>query len=177
MIAAPSRCLWLACVVALWTQGARADEFRNVRCGADIAKALIGQPSSNEPVVAIEARHRALGLKDLGGDEISDHLSSVNWRICGAEFILLIDRRNTIRDVLPLPAHSAASPAFMGTCLARGKDGPDIVVAILDGSAGTATLPAKQAWTIDQKQVRFVTASTDGLACPRTGIFTADGGR
>jgi len=73
--------------------------FEKVQCGADISKALIGQRTSNERVVAIEARHKALGLKDLGVDIISDHLSSVNWLICGTEYILLED--NIVRDVLP----------------------------------------------------------------------------
>ena len=40
-----------------------ADEFKNVKCGSDIAKALIGQRSSNERVVVTEGKYRSLGLK------------------------------------------------------------------------------------------------------------------
>src|SRR4051794_26449744 len=105
----------LACVFLAWAQTAIADEFQNVRCGSDIPKALIGQRSSNERVVVTEKKYRALGLKDLGGDTISDRLSSVNWQICGSEFMLLVDRK-MVRDVLPFPAHSERSPAFTGTC-------------------------------------------------------------
>jgi hypothetical protein len=66
--------------------GAQAqDEFAKVRCEADIAKALTGQRESNEPVVATEARHKDLGLKDLGADIISDHVNTISskaaWRI------------------------------------------------------------------------------------------------
>src|SRR5215472_13879544 len=66
----------LACVLAFIFFGsghiAAADEFRNVRCGGDISKALIGQLSSNERIVVTERKYRALGLKDLGAEEISD---------------------------------------------------------------------------------------------------------
>ena len=33
-----------------------SDDFEKVQCGADIPKALIGQRTSNEQVVVIEAR-------------------------------------------------------------------------------------------------------------------------
>jgi hypothetical protein len=38
-------------------------------------------------------------------------------------------------------------------------------------------LPAQVARTIDQQHGKFVKASTDGLVCPRSGIYTVDGGR
>jgi hypothetical protein len=101
----------LACICLALTQIAAADEFQKLKCGTDIPKALIGQRSSNEPVAATERKYRALGLKDLGGDEISDTLSSVNWLICGNEYIVLIDRSQFIRDALPFPPHSKSSPA------------------------------------------------------------------
>ena len=149
---------------------ARADEFQKVKCGSDIPKALIGQHASNERVVVLEKKYHALGLKDLGADEISDRLSSVNWQICGAEFILLIGR-STVRDVLPLPAHSKRSPAFAGICQVKGRDLPDVIVAILDGTSTTEYLPVQVAWTIDQQQAKFVKASIEGLVCPRSGIL------
>jgi hypothetical protein len=153
-----------------------ADGFANVKCGADIAKALIGQRMSNEPVVTIENRHRALDLKDLGADEISDNLSSVSWLICGHEFMLLIDRKDLVRDVLPFPAHSKTSPAFSGMCQIAGRDNKDIIVAVLNNQAGTDPLTAQAAWKIDQRNARFVKISTDALLCPRNGIITTDGG-
>src|SRR4029453_9073824 len=70
---------WLA--VAIWLacgQAAVADAFKNVKCDADIPKALIGQSSSNERIVDTEGKYRSLGLKHLGADEKSDQLSSIN---------------------------------------------------------------------------------------------------
>ena len=43
-----------------------ADGFDSVRCGSDVRKALLGRKMSNEKIVAIEERHKDLGLKDLG---------------------------------------------------------------------------------------------------------------
>jgi hypothetical protein len=171
-----SACL-LAAFFLVWAQTAFADEFQNLQCGADVPKALIGKRSSNEPVVQTEKKYRALGLKGLGGDEISDQLSSVNWLICGTEIVELIDRRGLVRDALLFPPHSKTAPAFSGVCQARGRDLPDIILAVLDGSTAADLLPVKTAWKIDQKGGRFVPVSGEGLTCPRGGIITLDGGR
>jgi hypothetical protein len=155
--------------------GARAaDEFDKVQCSSDISKVLIGQRPSNDRIAAIEGRHKDLSLKALGSDEISDRLSSTHWLICGNEFVTLQDDR--IRDVLPFPPHSKNAPAFSGICQLNGKDVPDVIVAVLSFRPGTETLTASAAWKIDSKRAKFVKTSTDGLACPRSGIFTADGG-
>jgi len=165
----------LAFIVLASGHAARADEFQKVRCGSDVSKALIGQHASNERVVVLEKKYRALALKDLGADEISDRLSSVNWQICGTEFILLVDR-STVRDVLPLPAHSKRSPAFAGICQVKGRDLSDVIVAVLDGAPATEYLPVQVAWKIDQQQAKFVKASIEGMVCPRSGIYSVDGG-
>lgn len=170
----------LGCLLALVTlasvQIASADEFEKVQCGADIAKALIGQRGANERIVVIEKRHSRLGLKHLGADEISDNLSSINWLICGAEYIVLVDRRGVVGDAMPVPAHSKQLPAFSGMCQVRAKDLPDIIFAILDGASAKDPLPAVTAWKIDQQRAKFVKISTEGLLCPRSGITTVDGG-
>jgi len=169
--------VWLAvAVLSASAQSAMADAFKNVKCGSDIAKALIGQRSPNEPVVKTEAKYRALGLKHLGADETSDNLSSINWLICGSEFIVLEDRKDIVRDVLAFPPHSKKTPAFSGFCKLNGRELPDIFVAVLNGEAGSDLLPALSAWKIDLKAAKFVKASTEGLRCPRSGIYTADGG-
>ncbi|MGQ0685538.1 hypothetical protein [Bradyrhizobium sp.] len=162
--------VWFACGPA-----AVADEFRNVKCGSDIPKAMVGQRSSTDKVVKIEAKYRALGLKHLGADEISASLSSINYLICGAEFVLLLDRKDIVRDVIAFPAHSRQSPAFSGTCRAGGRDLPDVFIGVLDGASGGDMLPVLSAWKIDQKSARFVRAP-EGLRCPRSSIFTVDGG-
>jgi hypothetical protein len=155
-------------------QAYATDGFEKVQCGTDIPRALIGQRISTERVVSIEARHKALGLKDLGSDMISDRLSSTNWLICGTEYVLLED--NLVRDALPFPPHSKDRPAFTGTCQMNGRDVPDVIIAVLNFKSGTEPLTANTAWTIDKKRAKFIKMSTEGLLCPRSGIFTVDGG-
>ena len=166
----------LAAIYFLMGQFAFADEFQNLKCGTDIPKALIGKRSSNGPIVESEKKYRALGLRGLGADEIADGLSSVNWLICGAEYVELIDRRGLVRDVVPFPPHSKSAPAFSGICQTKGRDLPDVILAVLDGSTSADPLPVKTAWKIDQKAARFVPVSEGGLTCPRSGIYTVDGG-
>lgn len=163
--------VWFAC-----GQAAAADEFRNVKCGTDIPKAMIGQRSSNDKVVRIEARYRELGLKHLGADETSDQLSSINWLICGSEYITLVDRKGLVRDAIAFPPHSKKSPAFSSYCKLNGKDIPDIFVGILNAEVAGDQLPALAVWKIDLKGAKFVKAPVEGLSCPRSGIFTVDGG-
>src|SRR5580692_5479634 len=81
-------------------QGWAEDEFDTIKCDANIPKAMVGKPSSNERVVVIEARHSNLGLKDLGGIEISDRLFLISWRICGSEYAVLLNTgKHLVRDV------------------------------------------------------------------------------
>jgi len=153
------------------------DGFEKVQCGSDIPKALIGQRTSEEPVAAIESRHAALGLKNLGGSEVSDRLFSASWQICGKEFALILDDHSVIRDALQFPPHSRSAPGFMGSCKAGERKVPGTIIAVLKDEAGTDLLGAEAAWKIDEKGAKFVTLPTDGLRCPRDGIFTADGGK
>jgi hypothetical protein len=170
----------MACLLAsvFLTCGApaRADEFRNVKCGADIPKAMIGQPSLNGRVVVIEAKYRSLGLKHLGADATSDQLSSISWLICGSEYLTLVDRKGLVRDAIPFPPHSKKAPAFSSYCKLNGKDLPDIFVGVLNAEVAGDQLPALHLWKVDLKGAKFVKASTDGLRCPRSAIYTVDGG-
>jgi len=169
-----------ACVLAAMflatAQAATADEFQKVKCGDDIPKAMIGQRSGNERVVVTEKKYQSLGLKHLGSDQISDSLSSIDWRICGAEYSALVTREGRVGDVIPIPPHSKQSPAFTGTCQLKGKDLPDIIFAILNRSKDAENLPALNAWKIDEQNAKFVRMPTDGLLCPKSGIYTVDGG-
>lgn len=161
-------------------QGWAADEFDAIKCGADVPKAMVGKHySSNERVVVIQARHSNLGLKDLGGIEISDRLFLISWRICGSEYAVLLNtKKDLVQDVLPVPAHSLRSPqSFAEQCQIAGKDTPDAVIAILDNSQGQKPksylekimLPAKFAWKIDERQERFVPMPIPNLSCTVTG--------
>lgn len=103
------------------------DGFETIRCGSNIPAALMGKRMSNERFVIIEARHKNLRLKDLGGEEVSDRLNSVSWLICGNEFILLENTRGIVRDVLPFPSHSKkviAHPTRLESHAARTSGAP-----------------------------------------------------
>jgi hypothetical protein len=162
----------LLCISGIYA----ADGFESVRCGSDVRKALIGRKTSNERVVVIEARHKDLGLKDLGADEISDNLNLIFWLICGEEYVAL-EGGDVVRDVMKFPKHSKESPQFSGTCQLNGHDLPDFAIGVLKNEEGAAMLQAVSAWKIDEKQKKFVELKTDGLRCSRDGIITADGGR
>ncbi len=153
------------------------DGFEKVQCGSDIPKALVGQRMSDEPVAAIEGRHAALGLKNLGGSEVSDRLFSASWQICGSEFALILDDHSVIRDALQFPPHSRRAPGFMGSCQVGEKKVPGTVIAVLKNETGVELLAAEAAWKIDEKSAKYVKMTTDGLRCPRDGIFSSDGGR
>jgi hypothetical protein len=164
-------------VLLVCGQAHALDGFEKVRCGADIRAALVGQRMSDEADSVVEGRHAALGLKDLGGYEVSDRLFASSWRICGAEFELLLDKRSTVRDAVPFPAHSRSSPGFNGACQVDGKPLPGTIVAVLRDETGADLLAAEAAWKIDETAAKFVSMPTAGLRCPRTGIFSSDGGR
>ena len=164
----------LFCVNSIYA----GDGFEAVRCGSDIAKALTGRTTSNEPVVKIEARHKDIQLKDLGAEIISDdeRLNLIFWQICGEEYAVL-QYENVVKDALKFPKHSKDTPQFDGFCQLNGKQLPEVVLAVLKNEEGAAMLQAVVAWKIDEKQKKFVPLQTEGLRCPRDGISSEDDGR
>jgi hypothetical protein len=153
-----------------------ADLFSKVRCDADIPKALIGGIMTNEKDSTVEARHKALGLKNLGGSEMMGGLFLSSWLICGNEYQLILDKKYVVRDVLQFPQHSKASPEFIGSCSVNGKKLPGEIVAVLNNQEGADNLSAKFAWKIDTKTAKFGKLAPEGMQCPRSGIISADGG-
>ena len=153
-----------------------AGGFDSVRCGSNVGKALLGRTMPNEKVVAVEQRHKDLGLKDLGGTEISDRLFLISWQICGEEYALLEDK-DVVKDVLKFPKHSKDSPQFIGSCQLNGHHVPGTAIGVLKIEAGAEMLSAVVAWEIDDKQAKFITLQTEGLRCSREGIITGDGVR
>jgi hypothetical protein len=154
-----------------------SDGFDDIKCGSDIAKALVGKHMAKQKVVELENRHADIGLKDLGADEISDRLSTILWLICGSEFLVLEDGP-IVRDAVKVSPHSKKAPFFSGHCEINGKESKDIVVAILDNEKETNAypLPAKVAWKIDQKKKKFVPIPVEGLRCPQDGVSSEDSG-
>lgn len=153
-----------------------ADEFESVRCGSDIRKALLGRKMSDERVVVSEAKHKDIGLKHLGADIISDNSNLIFWLICGTEYVVF-EEKNIVRDLVEMPKHSKDWPEFSGTCQLNGKDLPGYAIGVLKNEDGAQMLSAMFAWSIDEKQKKFVPLQTAGLRCSRDGIITADGGR
>src|SRR6184192_3427065 len=109
--------------------------------GSDVGKALLGRTMRNEKIVAIEERHKDLGLKDLGDTEISDRLFLISWRICGEEYVLL-EEKDVVRNVLKFPKHSKESPQFIGACQLNGHDLPGTAIGVLKNEDGAQVLPA-----------------------------------
>lgn len=162
----------LFCVSSVYA----GDGFESVRCGSDIAKALRGHKTVSEPVVKIEARHKDLGLKDLGASIISDDetLSAVYWLICGEEYVVLEDDHGFMHDALKLPKHSKDTPLFEGSCQLNGKDVPGVVVGVLKNEGGTGPLQAVKVWKIDEKRKKFIALPAEGLRCGPDGISSED---
>jgi hypothetical protein len=167
--------------------GAAHDAFDAVKCNADVAKALVGKKLANARIAEIEKAHAAIGLKNEGGDQITDSVTMQAWTICGGSYHLL-ERDDVIRDVLHAD-HSPRTPAYLGPCEADGSTTPYLVFAILDAPDDAANarpahaspsdktaLHASAAWRIDEKDARFVPVGTKGLTCQRGGITTAEGG-
>jgi hypothetical protein len=163
--------LLLFCVNSIFA----GDGFESVRCGSDIAKALIGHKSQNEPVVKIEERHKDLQLKHLGAEIVSDdeRLNLIFWQICGEEYVVL-EEGNTAKDALKFPKHSKDTPEFDGFCELNGKKLPEVVLGVLKNEEGAAMLQALQAWKIDEKKKKFVPLPVEGLRCGRDGITSDD---
>ena len=155
---------------------AAADLFSKVQCGADIPKALIGGVMTKESDADVEARHKALGLKDLGGSELTGDRFLSSWLICGNEYQLILDKKSMVQDVLQFPEHSKASPEFIGACRVNGKEQPGEIIAVLNNQDGAENLSVKSAWKIDPRKSKFIKLGTEGMECPRSGIITADGG-
>ncbi|MDR3419050.1 MAG: hypothetical protein P4L83_22985 [Nevskia sp.] len=146
------------------------DGFEGIACGTDIAKAMLGRHLTNEPIDATQARHKDLKLKNLGSDELEWGYDE-GWGICGDKYFVLVDRHDTVKDVLKLPAKSEGLQ-FQAVC--KGPQGEQDLVGILQDQPGAANLAAKAAWKIDDAKKKFVAVAVDGLACPRGGILGDD---
>jgi hypothetical protein len=173
----------LAFLLLICGKASAEDGFEAVRCGGDVPAALIGRHSPNERVVVTEARHRDLALKDLGADIITDEINMIDWSICGAEYYVLLDQHDIIRDVLAFPNHSRVAPASWGPCQRNGRQMDEAIYAVLDNKGGDdktydqndkTLLPALFAWKIDAKRVKFVKLDVGGMRCPLSAVDPVD---
>ncbi|NHZ39678.1 hypothetical protein [Massilia aquatica] len=143
-----------------------SDAFSAIKCGSEISKKLIGRQVKNEKVVAIEARHTRIGLKNVGTDDISEGLLAGYWMICGNKYILLEDKKKLrIHDVIQVPDDPARLVEFTGQCTVHDKEKPELIFAVLNKEDGVATLSAQSAWIVDEKKKAFKKTSTEGMRC------------
>ncbi len=103
----------------------------------------------------MRSKHSALGLKHLGADIVTDEISTISWRICGKEFVVL-EKGNRITDVIAFPAHNKQTPAFSVMCRVNGQMSKEAYIGILDNSDPKAEmLPAVTAWA-DRREARQI---------------------
>jgi hypothetical protein len=151
-------------VLTLACGTAAAEGFDGLTCGMDLAKALKGRHLPDEPSNTTDAKHKDIGLKGLGADEL-DWGSEVWMKMCGATYAMLVDQKALIRDVLKVPAEPGATLAFEGSCKGGPKDHE--VIAVVEDKAGATDLPAKAAWMIDDAKKRYASVPSEGMLCPR----------
>jgi hypothetical protein len=163
------------------TSAQAGDGFEAVKCGGDVRAALVGKKMDNAPAMQTEKRHADIGLKDMGGDELNDNLSSVSWNICGKEYFTVVASGGAIRDALELPHHTHTAPHFTSLgCKINGKPDADLVVGVYDNTkvfkpeTDNDLLPATSAWTINQKTGKMAPLAVAGLKCPRIDIISSD---
>lgn len=160
-----------------------ADAFAGIKCGGDIPALLTGKEIENNYVVAVEKAHEALKLNYSGGIE-GENFFLQYWRICGNEYVLLLDlrentkgsKRDKIADVRLVPEHSKSRPQYsLGDCQANGRQVTN-VLAVLENVPDALLLPARWASRVNAETMKFETVPPQGLSCPRNGIASVDGG-
>jgi hypothetical protein len=136
-----------------------------LNCEIEIEKALLGREMPNEKVASIEARHKNLGLKDLGGYEVSDRLFLIIWRICGNQYVLL-ERGTRVKAVLKIPDQFKGSDEAM-ICSPVGETPTGTIIAVPSSVRTETTIRAAAAWRVDEKNVSFVPVTARPLDCQR----------
>jgi hypothetical protein len=178
------RYILMALLVLLMAGMAQAqDQFDGIKCGTEIEKALIGKRVTNDAMAKVEARHKDLQLKSVGGDEWDDYYFLENWQVCGTEYDLIVkNSSHIVIDALKVPAHSRQNPMIVGECK-RGAASVSVLIAIVANPGGVdprkskeAMLKATNAWTVDAKTHKFVTVPVENLSCAVGQAVTADGG-
>jgi hypothetical protein len=139
--------------------------FRGLTCEMDIEKALPGREMPNEKVASIEARHTNLGLKDLGGYEVSDKIFLTIWRICGNQYVLL-ERGTQVKAVLKIPEQFKGSDEAI-ICSPVGEGATGTIVAVPSSLRTQTTIRAQAAWRVDEKKISFVPVTAKPLDCQR----------
>lgn len=143
---------------------AQPRSFDGLSCTSNIEQELAGRTMPNETVAVLESRYKALGLKDVGGDEISDKLSLTTWRICGDQYLLL-QQGDRVKSVLKIPEQYRSSGDVFPCVPVGGKDGGYIIA--VPGARGKSNRRSVAAWRLDEKALKFNPVQPGVLECER----------
>ena len=147
-----------------------ADEFSGITCNSDVTKAVIGKKMTKGRVSDIEATHKNITLKDLGGDGMpEDPFFTISWEICGREYIFLIDQsknKEIINDVLPIPTDFKQAYRLLpgSSCTRHEKRVKNIYAFAEQGAKGTKA-KMKAAWEISRTTMKFTKLSPEEIDC------------
>jgi hypothetical protein len=150
------------------------DEFGTMKCGEDVAKAVIGKRTSSDSVKKTEGAHKNLGLKFFGTYGVDDPYLLLFWEICDDKYLFLVDRhkKGIIADVIKVPkVEKDFLEALPGTnCMRGGAKEIGDIYAILDKkmTINRVQVPVRRAWKIDQTKMKFVSLSSVGLSCEKS---------
>jgi hypothetical protein len=139
--------------------------FSDLTCDSDIEKAMSGRTLPNGAVAAIEASHKDIGLKDLGGYEVADGIFLGAWRICGNQYMFL-EHGSRVKAVLKIPDQfKSFDEVFI--CSPVGGSPKGTIVAVPTTTQSKTTIRPQLAWRVDEKKVTFVPITTGPLECQR----------
>ncbi len=140
--------------------------FVGITCKTDIPSALIGRYMPNERVAATEARHKEIGLKDIGAYGIEsegDPWTLISWQICGREYLLL-EHRDVVMDVLASPLLQGGPQSQVVSCSVDGSRLTGTAVAFASNREQLSK-PVEHAWLINDKTYKFSKVYGKEIVC------------
>jgi hypothetical protein len=138
--------------------------FSDLRCGADIPKALIGKKlEPSKPTSKTEEENKSIDLKFLSGDGADGEAYSLGyWRICGKEYVLLSSAKApaVIQAVIEFPERSTDETDVMaGECSYNGNFRVIGIATALAKDAGYKeggdSVLVTKAWEISLSKMKF----------------------
>jgi len=141
--------------------------FDGVTCKTNVPSALIGRHMPNERVATTEARHKDIGLKDLGAygmENEGDPWTLISWQICGQEYLVL-ERRGIVRDVLASPMPPGSPESQIASCAVDGSSLHGTAVAFVSANDKEWPKLVEYAWLINDKTIKFAKIEGKEIVC------------
>ena len=141
--------------------------FEGLTCKADIRSALLGRRMPNGAIASIEAKHKDIGVKNLGAygmESDGDPWTLIFWQICGREYLVL-ERKGVVRDVLESPLAPGSPQGTIVSCTVAGAELKDTVIAFETASNPKWPKAVKNAWRINDATVTFSKFDGDKTVC------------